>query len=382
MTSTCPTAEGGSLSGHSFAVKDNIDVEGWATGCGNPEWARRQGPAGQSAAVVTMLLNAGAVFRGKTLTDEFAWSATGNNPHYGAPANPLAPERFTGGSSCGSASVVAQGLVDLALGTDTGGSVRIPAAFTGLFGMRPTYGSIPINGVTPLAPSLDTVGFMAKTAQILRDTGSVLLPCGGIKKLPNLLIAEDAFNLTSARHRMVLEPWVASLSRYVCSVRTHLLVPAEGGLQPLASVFQVLQAAEIKESLLPKLSGMDSFLGEGLRKRIAYAGTITDADAGLARRTILDYMLRIVEHVGDDTVVVLPTTPDVAPLRTSPEDMLAAYRSKMIELSCIASITGMPQVTMPFAVVDGAPFGLSIMGPRGSDLALLELAWMLQQGTS
>ena len=369
----------GPLAGLRFAVKDNIDVEGWPTGCGNPEWARRQGSAKRSATVVTMLCNAAATFCGKTITDEFAWSATGNNPHYGAPPNPLAPQRFTGGSSCGSASVVAQGHAEFALGTDTGGSVRIPAAFTGLFGMRPTYGSIPIDGVMPLAPSLDTVGFMAKSVQVLYACGSVLLPFSSTKKWVELCIAEDAFALLSTRHQVALEPSITALKECVSRVRTKPLVQITGGLEVLASAFQVFQAAEVRACLLPKLEGLEPYLGEGLRQRIAYANSVAEVDAVVAREKIARYRQHILQQVGEGTVVVLPTTRDVAPLRSLSEEELTTQRVKLIELGCVASITGMPQITLPVAMVDGVPFGLSIMGSPGSDRALLDLACELQQ---
>lgn len=375
------STKGKPLAGLAFAVKDNIDVEGWPTGCGNPEWARRRKVSGKSAAVVSRLIAEGAVFRGKTITDEFAWSAAGDNPHYGAPVNPAAPCRLAGGSSCGSASVVAGGLADFALGTDTGGSVRIPAAFTGLFGMRPSHGAISMEGVMPLAPSLDTVGFMARDAYLLRATGHALLPPGSTSAYSRLLVAEDAFSKISTRHRHVLHPWVALLAKHASRTERLPLVPIPEGLQYAASAFSVYQAAEIKDGLIPMLDGMGSFLGKSLGERIAYARSITKDEAQAARRSIESLAVRLLDHVGKDTVVALPTTHDVAPWRTSAEANLIEHRQSLIELNCIASIAGMPQITLPVASVDNAPFGLSILGPPGTDLALLDLACCLQQAS-
>lgn len=375
---THSSMQGKPLSGLAFAVKDNIDVEGWPTGCGNPEWARRQKVSGKSATVVSRLIREEAVFRGKTITDEFAWSAAGDNPHYGAPINPAAPHRLVGGSSCGSASVVAQGLADFALGTDTGGSVRIPAAFTGLFGMRPSHGAISVEGVMPLAPSLDTVGFMARDAHLLRAIGHALLPPGSKSTYSRLLIAEDAFSKISIRHRRALQPWVALLAKHISRAEQIPLIPTPGGLQHAASVFGVYQAAEIKDCLIPMLRAMDPFLGASLGKRIAYAHSITRDEAQAARKSIATLAIRLLDHVGRDTVVALPTTHDVAPLRTSAEANLIEHRQSLVELNCAASIAGMPQITLPAGRLDNAPFGLSIMGPPGSDLALLDLACSLQ----
>ncbi|MFZ0888721.1 MAG: amidase family protein, partial [Candidatus Binataceae bacterium] len=164
-------ARGGPLAGLTFAAKDLFDVAGYACCFGNPDWLRTHAPARRSAPAIRMLLAAGATLVGKTLTDELAFSVAGENIHYGTPLNPRAPERTCGGSSCGSASAVAGALVDFALGTDTGGSVRVPAAFCGLYGMRPSHGRVPIEGVIAHVPSADTVGWMAPDAEMLGRVG-------------------------------------------------------------------------------------------------------------------------------------------------------------------------------------------------------------------
>ena len=168
-------ASHGPLRGLKFAVKDIYDVAGHRTGFGNPDWLRTHGPAAQTAPVVQRLLDAGAHLVGKTHTDELTWSFTGENAHYGAPVNVNAPGRVTGGSSSGSASAVAAGVVDFAVGSDTGGSVRLPASFCGILGMRPTYGRIPLDGVCPLAPSFDTCGWFARDVGVFERVGRTLL---------------------------------------------------------------------------------------------------------------------------------------------------------------------------------------------------------------
>ena len=206
-------ADEGPLSGLRFAAKDIFDVAGSVTGCGNPDWARSHGPADAHSAAVQALLDAGAHLVGKTITDEFAYSLNGINHHYGAPTNSNAPGRITGGSSSGSASAVAGGAVETALGSDTGGSVRIPASYCGLYGIRPTHGRISLEGVMPLAPSLDTVGWFARDAELLRRVGEVLFSdsLASAPAVVRLLIAEDAFAQADEAVRQALAPWVERL---------------------------------------------------------------------------------------------------------------------------------------------------------------------------
>src|SRR5262245_29043360 len=190
-----PTASG-PLDGLTFVVKDLIDVAGHVTGAGNPDWAARQVPAARSAPVVERLLRAGATLVGKTITDELAFSLEGENHHYGTPLNPRAPDRLPGGSSSGSAVAVAAGLADLALGTDTGGSVRVPASFCGVYGYRPSHGRLSLDGVVPLAPSYDTVGLFARTAEYLHAAAHCLIGAPAVQsKPPRLLLATDALAL-------------------------------------------------------------------------------------------------------------------------------------------------------------------------------------------
>src|SRR5215208_4709289 len=190
---TLPPTNDGPLRGLRFAVKDLIDVAGHATGCGNPTWLDSHPPAIVSAVCVEQLLAAGAQCEGKTITDEFAFSLLGENHHYGTPLNPAAHDRVPGGSSSGSASAVACGLVDFALGTDTGGSTRVPASNCGIWGFRPSHGFVSVAGVNPLAPSFDTVGVLAQSASVLAKVGLILsagAPLSGNKPETIHLISE------------------------------------------------------------------------------------------------------------------------------------------------------------------------------------------------
>ena len=168
-------SETGSLAGLSLAVKDVFHIKGYRTGAGNPDWLRTHPAVETTAPVVQRLLDAGAHIVGKTHTDELAYSLNGENVHYGTPVNPNAAGRIPGGSSSGSAAAVAGGLVDFAIGTDCGGSVRLPASYCGIFGFRPTHGRIPLDGIVPLASSFDTVGWFTRNARLLEKVGRVLL---------------------------------------------------------------------------------------------------------------------------------------------------------------------------------------------------------------
>uniref|UniRef100_A0A7N0V6F9 Amidase domain-containing protein n=1 Tax=Kalanchoe fedtschenkoi TaxID=63787 RepID=A0A7N0V6F9_KALFE len=196
---TSPSSSQPPLDTLTFAVKDIFDVQGLVTGFGNPDWARTHQPATSTAPAVAAMLGAGATCVGKTVMDEMAYSINGENKHYGTPVNPCAPDRVPGGSSSGSAVAVAAKLADFSLGTDTGGSVRVPASYCGIFGFRPSHGVITTDGVIPMAQSFDTVGWFARDPVILSRVGHVLLQEPDVKTdTPSqVIIADDCFHLLS-----------------------------------------------------------------------------------------------------------------------------------------------------------------------------------------
>ncbi|HEX6004321.1 MAG TPA: amidase family protein, partial [Burkholderiales bacterium] len=185
----------GPLAGLTFGVKDIYDIAGHRTGFGSPDWFATHAAAARTAPTVQRILNAGADMVGKTHTDELTYSLNGENPHYGTPVNVNAPGRIPGGSSSGSAAAVAAGLCDFALGSDTGGSVRAPASYCGIYGIRPTHGRVSLEGACPLAPSFDTAGWFARDATLLERVGQVLLGEARAQAPGRLLLARDAFEL-------------------------------------------------------------------------------------------------------------------------------------------------------------------------------------------
>jgi amidase len=363
----------GPLAGLTFAAKDLFDVRGAVTGSGNPDWEATHAPAGCSAWAVQALLDAGATLVGKTITDEISLGLLGINRHYGTPLNPRAPDLVPGGSSSGSASAVAGGLVDTALGTDSGGSVRVPSSFTGLYGLRPTHGAIPVEGMATQSPSFDTVGFFARDADTFGRVGEVLLRAPAATALPSeLLIATDCFATADAAVRDALQPAVARIRAHFGTVRDIVL--AEDGLETWAARQRLLQSYEFGRTFADWVDATNPRFSFEVAGALAGAARIDEADMAAPRafraatRALLDALL------DGRRVLCLPTTP-ILPIRR--DARLSAMRlavDRIVHLTCIAGLAGLPQVSLPLANHGGVPVGLSLIGWRGSDSALLALA--------
>ncbi|NMJ41924.1 amidase [Roseomonas sp. JC162] len=365
-------ASEGPLAGLTFAVKDLYDTAGDVTGYGNPDWARTHAPATADAAVVTSLLEAGARLVGKTKTVELAYGLTGENVWYGTPTNPAAPDRFPGGSSCGSAAAVAARLCDIAMGSDTGGSVRIPASYCGIYGIRPSWGSVSLTGACPLGPAYDTAGWFASRAGVLRLAGEVLLPPGGDGPLGPLLKVQEAWvNAEPATARALAEALGAAES--VLGSALPIQVAPEG-LDAVYDHFRCAQAVEAWASLGPWIEATHPELGPGVKERFAAAKAMDPAKAaaGRAFRRVLQARLRGL--LGGGAVLVYPTAPGPAPLLTASQAEQNAVRERTMGVTAIAGLCGLGEVTIPAARVGGAPVGLSLVAAPGRDRALLALA--------
>src|SRR5262249_42692613 len=216
----------GPLSGLTFAAKDLFDVAGYPTGGGNPDWARSNPVPSRHAWAVQRLLDAGATLIGKTITDEVSLGILGENAFDGTPLNTRAPDRVPGGSSSGSAAAVAAGICDTALGTDTGGSVRVPSSFCGLYGIRPTHGRPDLRGLLPPAPSSDTTGWFARDAATFARVSAVLLGEAIPDALPSrLIVAVDAFGFADAEVATALRPMVERLAALISDVWDEVMAP-------------------------------------------------------------------------------------------------------------------------------------------------------------
>lgn len=370
-------AGSGPLAGLRFAAKDNFDVAGHATGAGNPDWLRTHGPADVTANAVLRLLAAGADLAGKTIMDELAFGSVGENRHYGTPLNPAAPERVPGGSSSGSASAVAGGAVDFALGTDSACSVRLPASLCGLYGVRPTHGRVDIRGVVPLSPSLDTVGWLARDATVLGRVGSVLLDGDGdASPLARMVFPQDAFALAREPVREALAPAVEGLrARFEDTSRECIGEPdtprALGHFLMRSANVQIREVWECHGAWIDETQP-DSVVLD--RQNMIVGAESTDQGMRDARAGWDDLRVWIRARVPAGTVLCVPTVSDVAPLRGASNEERGAFVFPSLCLLAIAVLGGLPQVSVPGATADGLPVGLSLIGSPGSDERLLALA--------
>lgn len=365
----------GPLTGHAVAVKDLFDLAGHAVGVGNPTFLAERAPASRTAPAVQALLDAGADVRGIAQTDEFAYSIAGANAHYGRPPNPAVPGGLPGGSSSGPASAVAQGQASIGLGTDTAGSIRVPASYQGLWGLRTTHGAVPLAGVWPLAPTFDTVGWLTRDAATLRAAAEVSLPA-----------PEPRDAVLSLRSRYLIAPRLLAVAEasvqesFLAAIAHAELNPDEidlGDPDELVEVFRVVQAAEAWRSDGAWVSAHPDAVGPGVRDRFEIASRVTFAqeDAG---RLALDVLRLRLDSLLGDRILLLPSASSGAPAATADAATLEAVRAATLRLGSIANLTGRPALSVPLLSVPGpyggsAPVGLCLVGPRGSDLELIEL---------
>lgn len=368
------SAERGRLSGLTFAVKDLYDVAGYPTSGGNPIVLAMSGIKTHTAPTVQRLLDAGARFVGKTTTDELAFSMNGNNAHFGAPVNGAAPTRIAGGSSSGSASAVSSMLCDFALGTDTGGSVRAPANHCGLFGLRPTHGRISLERVLDLAPSFDTAGWFARDVGTFARVADVLLGADptALPSTVRLLRPDDAWSLATPLARDALQHAVRRVERAWGAARGQVV--ALDSFDAMYWHFRHVQGREAWCADGALIERHAPPLGPGVAERFAWSRHVTDAQVDAGRAFMATYRAHLSALLGTDGVLVLPSMPDIAPLRSEPDSSLEDYRNLAIRMLCISGLSGFPQLSMPLASREGAPLGLSLLGPAGSDRSLISLA--------
>ncbi len=377
----------GPLAGAAFAAKDLFAVEGVTACFGNPTWLATHAPAARTAPAVASLLRAGANLVGLTVTDELALSLTGENAHYGTPVNSRRPDRVPGGSSSGSAAAVASGACAFALGTDTGGSVRVPASHCGIYGFRPTHGAVSTEGVLPLAPRFDTVGWFARDARTLARVGDVLLgpapsrPDGASRLPVRLLTAPALARLLDPEAAPAFAVAAAKLAHHLGrpleSFDVEAVVPAGAWL----TAYLALQNAELASTHGPWIERQRPAFGSLIAGRIARALAVTAAeveDAEVARGA-LDQAVGAALAEGD--WLVWPSAAGAAPPRGLPDAQTDAVTGRSLTLSALASLCGLPQISLPHGEVDGCPFGVSLIGPRGSDRALLAAVERLEGRT-
>jgi amidase len=271
---------------------------------------------------------------------------------------------------------VSGGLVDFALGTDCGGSVRLPASYCGIYGIRPTDGRIADDGIIHLAKSFDTVGWFARTPTLLAQVDAVLSGEDGDPVMPReALIASDAFDLARDSVVTALLPALDRVSSAVRSTRTIQI--GTDRLRGWMQDFRVIQGAEVWANHREWVLSVRPTFGPGIKERFEWAATIATEAVETATEHRRALAAEMQELLGDGAVLLIPTAPDIAPRLNTPPTELERFRADALSLLCVAGLAGLPQINLPLGVVQGCPIGLSIVGSRGSDRALLALATQL-----
>ena len=363
----------GPLAGLTAVVKDMYAIAGERSGGGNPDWLAQATPAAAHCSVVQRLLDAGATITGKTICDEFFYSVAGMNAHYGTPTNIRAPGRIPGGSSSGSAAATAAGVCDFALGSDTGGSVRIPASLCGIYGIRTTHGRIATDGVMDMSPSFDTVGWFAASAGVFRRVGGVLLGGTAVPSpIQALLVADDLFEQADAPVVALVKDALAAIGSALPQPRPMRIAPQ--GLDLWREAVRVIQAYEIWQVYGRFVEDKKPRFGPGVADRMQAASQVSAAEADAAREVHAAARDRIRAQIAPGTVLALPSAPCIAPRIDSAAAEFDTYRTRVMRLTCIAGLGSLPQVSIPVGTVSGCPAGLSFIGWPGADEALLDLA--------
>lgn len=371
-------AASGPLAGLNAVVKDMYDIAGERTGCGSPEWLATHPPAARNCPPVQKILDAGATIIGKTVCDEYFYSVSGANAHYGTPVNARAPGRLPGGSSAGSAAACGTGLCDFALGSDTGGSVRVPASFNGIYGLRPTHERIEHSGVADMAPSFDVPGWFAATPGVFRKVGAVLLDSRGVAaKIDRVVVLEDAFAQAEELVADLLRTLLEFMSDDLPGMAHGRIAPE--GFDPWREAFRIVQAYETWQTFGGFITKHRPNIGPGVKERMQFASTVTRVQADASREVVNKARDHIRQVAVPGTVLALPTAPSISPKIEISGAELEEFRTRVMRLTCTSGISGLPQMSIPGATINGCPIGLSFIGWAGGDEALLDLACELSR---
>ncbi|SMG09395.1 AtzH-like domain-containing protein [Agreia pratensis] len=366
------TSDGGALDGETVAVKDLFDVRGFAVGAGIPEYLSEAMPADANAPALAALLAAGASVRGIAQTDEFAYSIAGKNVHYGTPPNGAVPGAIPGGSSSGPASAVATGHASIALATDTAGSIRVPASYQGLWGLRTTHGAVDSAGLLPLAPSFDTVGWLTRSAPVLRAAAASTLDAESQQPVDaQFVISTELLFAADPAMQGALVDAVGRLE--AAGLVGEVGVVDLGDTSGFFDAFRTVQGAEAWRQHGEWITSHPGVLASDVASRFETASTITD-DAESSAREVLAAARTQLDEALAGRILLLPSTASTAPSLTADPGEIDAARAATLALTCFAGIGGYPALSVPLLEVEGAPAGLCLVGPRGSDLALIDLA--------
>jgi amidase len=376
----------GPLAGLTVAVKDVFAVQGYRIGAGNPTFLQTARPERSMAPAVSDLLRGGASLRGIARTDEFAYSIAGDNAHYGTPPNGALPGALPGGSSSGPASAVATGQAEVGLATDTAGSVRVPASYQGLWGLRTTHGLVPRQGMLPLAQSYDTVGWLTRDGDTLQRVADWCLSYDGSEStesvygesghdLPwRLLVPAEVLDDVEPATRAAFEAFLAALAAHpeAPAVEQVSIGPLDDYLAP----FRTVQGAEAWRNDGPWLREHPDAVGAAVADRFRAAAQVTADDESAAREALGPLAGRL-ERLTDDAVLLLPTVPGPAPMRTRDAAAVDAVRAATLRMTTPAAVAGLPALSVPLLTVPSllgaAPVGVCVVSRRGTDIALVRL---------
>lgn len=366
--------QSGPLDGLTFAIKDIYDVQGHRTGFGNPTWLATHPPAVATAPIVQRLLDAGATLLGKVISDEMTYSLNGDNIHDGTPLNANAPERVPGGSSSGSASAVSARLVDFALGSDTGGSTRVPASYCGVWGLRTTHGCLPCDGVRPIHPTFDTLTWLAHDPATFKRVSEVLLPLTA-HSFERHLHLQSLWDLADPDFKAPLAAVQQALARRLQATPCPAaVVNAPDTLEDWRQAYATVGARELWSLYGPWIEQHRPAFAPAIAQRIATAATVTADAATIAASRVRTHREALRRLFDARTVAVIPSAASLAPHLAADPATVNDIRMRTMQLTCVAGIGGLPQVSIPLANADGIPVGVSLIGPMGSDRALINLA--------
>lgn len=367
----------GPLAGTATVVKDLFDVAGVPIAAGNPDWLATHPVPERHAWAVQRWVDAGATVVGVSHSDELAFSLSGTNVHYGTPANPRAADRIPGGSSSGSASAVAGGLVDYALATDTGGSTRVPASYCGIFGIRTTLGRVPLEGAVALAPRFDAVGVLARDGATL-ERATLPLLAGSDAQAPapaprGLVLAEDVLALADPE----VAAAVADTARRLASALSLDFSTTELAPDRLAdwrAAFMARQMPDIWATHGEWVTSTRPSFGPGVTTRMADASGANPALGAAADEARAEVLAALDRALSAGSVLAFASASGPAPRVDLDAASKGALRGRTIAMTCIAGLGGLPAVSLPLAEVDGLPVGLCIVGRPGDDELLLAIA--------
>ncbi|GAB3423957.1 AtzH-like domain-containing protein [Flindersiella endophytica] len=365
-------ASTGPLRGMRVAVKDLFAVAGQRIGAGNPAWLAQAPVESSHAGAVAALLAAGADVAGIAQTDELAFSLAGTNVHYGTPSNPAASGRITGGSSSGPAAAVAGGWADIGLGTDTAGSIRVPASYCGVYGLRTTHDAVDRSGLVALAPSFDTVGVLARTPSVLAAGAGALLPVAEVEPVRELLVAPVLMELAAPDTRLAVEAALRALAlRLDVPVRSAEL-DAEA-LEAWFAAFRTVQTAEAWRTHGAFVAARPGAFEPAVEERFHAGAKVDGSQEQAAVAVLADARAELRALLPPGVVLAMPSASSAAPPVDADPAAIGVVRGATLRLTCLASLAGLPALSLPTARVGALPAGLCLVGGPHADRSLLAL---------